>query len=114
MPFIIRMANIIWAKAVSILFNGPPLNDVGCLYKLISRKALNEVKDYFPETRGDGLFNLDLMLLLLLKKVKIIEIPLIFKERIGESKYVGNSLKAAKWGFKMIPIIIRYRFKNIK
>ncbi len=115
MPFLVRIANLIWAKAVEILYNGPLLTDVGCLYKLISRDALNKVKDYFPQTRNDGLFNIELELLLLLKKVKTIEVPLIFKERVGESMYVGgSSFKAAKWGFKMIPIIIRYRFKNIK
>jgi glycosyltransferase involved in cell wall biosynthesis len=113
MPFFVRTANRIWAAVVEILYNGPLLTDVGCLYKLISRDALNKVKDNFPITREDGLFNIELVLLLLLKKVKTIEIPLIFKERVGESVYVGSSLKAAKWGFKMIPIILKYRFKRI-
>lgn len=113
MPFIVRIANLIWAKAVEILYNGPLLTDVGCLYKLMSRDALNQVKEFFPKSRSDGLFNIELVIWLLLKKVKTIEIPLIFKERVGRSMYVdGSSLKAAKWGFKMIPIIITYRFKK--
>ena len=115
MPFLVRIANLMWAKSVELLYNGPLLTDVGCLYKLISREALDKVKDFFPDTRGDGLFNIELILLLLLKKLKTIEIPVIFKERVGNSMYVGgSSWKAAKWGFKMIPIIISYRFKRLK
>jgi glycosyltransferase involved in cell wall biosynthesis len=113
MPFLVRIANLIWAKGVEILYNGPLLTDVGCLYKLISRDALNKVKDFFPHTRGDGLFNIELVILLLRERIKTIEIPLIFKERVGESMYVGTTLKAAKWGFKMVPIILRYRFKRL-
>lgn len=114
MPFPIRVANLLWAKVVEFLYNGPLLTDVGCLYKLISREALNRIKGLFPGSRGDGLFNLELIIFLLLKKVNTIEIPLIFKERVGESMYIGRSIyKAAKWGIKMIPIIIKYRFKKI-
>ena len=114
MPFPVRLANLLWAKAVEFLYNGPLLTDVGCLYKLISRKALNEVKSLFPMGRGDGIFNLEMVIWFLKKDLKTIEIPVIFKERVGESMYVGTSiLKAAKWGFKMIPLILKYIFKKI-
>lgn len=114
MPFPVRIANLLWAKVVEFLYNGPLLTDVGCLYKLISRKALNDVKDLFPTSRGDGLFNIEMVIWLLRRRLKTIEIPVIFKERVGESMYVGRStLKAAKWGLKMIPLILKYRFKRI-
>jgi|SRR3989344_2841751 len=114
MPFSVRIANSLWAKAVEFLYNGPLLSDVGCLYKLISRKALNDVKDLFPIGRADGLFNIEMIIWFLKRDLKIIEIPVIFKERVGKSIYVGTSiLKAAKWGLKMIPIILKYRFKRI-
>lgn len=114
MPFIVRIANLLWAKAVEFLYNGPQLTDVGCLYKLISREALKKIEDLLPKSRGDGIFNLELILWLLRRKVKTIEIPVIFKERVGESMYVGgSSWKAAKWGLKMIPLIISHRFKKI-
>lgn len=111
MPFPVRVANLIWAKAVEFLYNGPLLTDVGCLYKLVSRKALDEVRHLFPDSREDGIFNLEMIIWFLKKGIKTIEIPVIFKERVGESKYVGTSiLKAAKWGLKMIPLILKYKF----
>ncbi len=115
MPFSVRIANSIWAKSVEFLYNGPLLSDVGCLYKLLSRKALNEIKPFFPISTGGPIFSLEIILWLLRKKVKTIEVPVIFKERVGKSSYVGDSIyKTAKWGFKMIPFIIRDRFISVR
>lgn len=113
MPFPVRFANWLWAKFVEILFNGPVLSDVGCTYKLISRSALEKIKPLFSISKGDGKFSPELMIWLLKKNVSIIEVPVIFKERVGQSMYTGSVWKAAKLGFKMIPLIIKYRFKKI-
>jgi glycosyltransferase involved in cell wall biosynthesis len=113
MPFPVRFANWLWAKFIEVLFNGPVLTDVGCTYKLISRNALNKVKDLFPMSDGDGKFSPELMIWLVKRGVNMIEIPLIYKERVGQSMYTGSIWKAAKLGFKMLPLIIKYRFKKI-
>ena len=44
---------------------------------------------------------------------KIIEIPVIYKERIGVSGYTGSTIKAAILGFKMLPLSFKYKFKKI-
>ncbi len=113
MPFSVRFGNWLWAKFIEVLFNGPVLTDVGCTYKLVSRKLLEEIKEYFKYSKGDGTFSPELMIWLLKKRKKIIEIPVIYKERVGESGYTGNIWKAAKLGLKMIPVIVKYRFKKI-
>lgn len=113
MPFPVRFGNWLWAKFIEVFFNGPVLTDVGCTYKLLSREALNKVIDLFPMSDGDGKFSPELMIWLLRRDVKMIEVPVIYKERVGESAYTGNIWKAAKLGFKMIPLIINYRFKRI-
>ncbi len=113
MPYSVRFGNWLWAKWVEVLFNGPVLTDVGCTYKLLSREALNRVKNFFPLSKGDGTFNPEFMIWLLQKKVKAVEIPVIYKERVGESMYTGSVWRAAKLGLKMIPVIIKYFFKKI-
>jgi len=113
MPYPVRFGNWLWAKWVEVLFNGPVLTDVGCTYKLLSRQALEKVKDFFPLSKGDGTFNPEFMIWLLRKKVKAVEIPVIYKERVGESMYTGSIWRAAKLGLKMIPVIIKYFFKKI-
>lgn len=113
MPFPVRFGNWLWAKIVEVLFNGPVLTDVGCTYKLVNRKLLEEIKEYFKYSKGDGTFSPELMIWLLKRDKKIIEIPVIYKERVGQSGYTGSVWRAAKLGLKMIPVILKYRFNNI-
>jgi glycosyltransferase involved in cell wall biosynthesis len=113
MPFPVRFANWLWAKFIEILFNGPVLTDVGCTYKLLSRKALEKIKPLFPLSHGDGKFSPELMIWILRQNLKVIEVPVIYKERVGESSYTGSISKAAKLGLKMLPLILKYKFKNI-
>jgi glycosyltransferase involved in cell wall biosynthesis len=113
MPFPVRFANWLWAKFIEILFNGPVLTDVGCTYKLLSRDALNKIKDLFMLSAGDGKFSPELIIWLVERGVNIIEIPVVYKERVGRSMYTGSVWKAAKLGAKMLPLIIKYRFQKI-
>lgn len=113
MPYSVRFGNWFWAKIIEVLFNGPVLTDVGCTYKLINRKLLEEVKKYFKYSRGDGTFSPELMIWLLKHNKKIIEIPVIYKKRVGQSGYTGSVWKAVKLGLKMLFVIIKYRFKKI-
>ncbi len=113
MPFPVRFGNWLWAKVVEVLFNGPVLTDVGCTYKLVSRELLEEIKKYFYHSRGDGTFSPELMIWLLCRGKKIIEIPVIYKERVGKSGYTGSVWRAFKLGLKMIPVIVKYRLKKL-
>lgn len=113
MPFPVRFANWLWAKVIEVLYNGPVLTDVGCTFKLLNRKTLEKIKKYFPNSKGDGTFSPELMIWLVSHEKKIIEIPVIYKQRVGKSGYTGSIWKAAKLGFNMLPLIIRYRFGKL-
>ncbi|MHB1316296.1 MAG: glycosyltransferase family 2 protein [Minisyncoccota bacterium] len=112
MPFPVRFANWLWAKVIEVLYNGPVLTDVGCTFKLINRENLEKIKKYFSYSKGDGTFSPELMIWLIRQQKKIIEIPVIYKERVGQSGYTGSVWKAGKLGFKMLPLIIMYKFKK--
>jgi hypothetical protein len=113
MPFPVRFANWLWAKVIEVLYNGPVLTDVGCTFKLVDRNSLEKIKKYFKYSKGDGTFSPELMIWLTSHEKKIIEIPVIYKERIGESGYTGSTWRAAKLGLKMLPLMFRYRFKKL-
>lgn len=113
MPFPVRFGNWLWAKVIEVLFNGPVLTDVGCTYKLLSRNAFEKIKPLFPLSHGDGKFSPEIMIWLIKKNISLIEVPVIYKERIGKSMYTGSVYKAAKLGLKMLPLIFKYRFKNV-
>lgn len=110
MPFSVRFGNWAVAKVLEVLHNGPTLTDVGCTYRLLNRKSLEDIKKYFHMSHGDGKFSPEMMIWLIRKEKKVIEIPVMYKPRVGVSGYTGSVWKAAKLGFKMLPMIIKYRF----
>ena len=113
MPFSVRFGNWAVAKILEVLHNGPTLTDVGCTYRLLDRKSLEDIKKYFPMSHGDGKFSPEMMIWHIRKEKKVIEIPVMYKPRVGISGYTGSVWKAAKLGAKMIPMIIKYRFKKL-
>lgn len=113
MPFPVRFANWLWAKVIEVLYNGPTLTDVGCTYKLVSREVLNKLLPLFSISQGDDKFSPEFMIWIIKKGFIPIEIPVMFKPRVGKSMYTGSVWKAARLGFRMLPLIIKYRFKRI-
>jgi glycosyltransferase involved in cell wall biosynthesis len=113
MPFSVRFGNWAVAKLLEVIHNGPTLTDVGCTYKLISREALEKIIPLFPLSEGGPKWSPEFMVWTLKKGFIPIEIPVIYKPRVGESMYTGSVWKAAKLGLKMIPLFIKYRFKKI-
>ena len=113
MPFPVRFGNWSVAKFLEVMHNGPTLTDVGCTYKLINREALETIIQLFSLSKGDGKWSPEFMIWTIRKGFDPIEIPVIFKPRVGQSMYTGSIWKAAKLGFKMLPLIVKYRFKKI-
>jgi glycosyltransferase involved in cell wall biosynthesis len=111
MKWALRMGNVLVAKLLEFLHNGPCLTDVGCTYKMFTRSAIEAVKDYF--TVGKSHFSPELMMLCIRRKLRIVEIPLHYQSRIGRSKITGDIRKAVKLGFMMIALIVKYRLKHI-
>ncbi|QQS38605.1 glycosyltransferase family 2 protein [Candidatus Woesebacteria bacterium] len=91
-----KFANVIEAKTIEVLFNTNALTDVGCTYKLFSRKALNILKRKWGFEKSP-LFNTQLTLLTVSNKLSFVEVPVTYLQRVGESAIVGNYLQTVKW-----------------
>jgi len=115
MPFPVRFGNWAVAKFLEVLHNGPSMTDVSCSYKLFSREVLESIFDLFHLSSGNEVFSPEIMIWVIRRGWRPIEIPVIYKQRIGASMYTGESVfKAAKMGFKMVLLILRYRFVYVK
>ena len=115
MPFPIRLGNWAVAKFLEVLHNGPTLTDVSCSYKLFSRDVLDSIFGLFPLSPGKEAFSAEIMTWVIRRGWRPIEIPVIYKQRVGTSMYTGESIyKAARIGFKMIFHLLRYRFIRIE
>ena len=111
MQFYLRIGNIVVAKFLEYIFLGPTLSDVGCTYKIISRNAYKKIKNELKVVGSE--FQPELMIKLILKKIRILEIPVNYLERKGNSKITYNFSSSLKLALKMIFLILSMRIKSI-
>ena len=107
-PFL-RFGNVFIAKLLEYLHNGPCLTDVGCTLKVIHKSALKRIEGKF--TVGKSEFSPEFMILCIKSKMRVLEIPVNYKQRVGESKITNNFWNSFKLGLRMIWLIIAYKFK---
>ena len=111
MPFPVRVGNWAVAKFLEVMHNGPSMTDVSCSYKLFSREVLDSIFPLFHLSSGKDAFSVEVMIWVMRRGWRPIEIPIIYKQRVGISMYTGDSIvKATRIGFKMVFQILRYRF----
>jgi glycosyltransferase involved in cell wall biosynthesis len=107
------LAKLIQIKYFSLLHMGiVNLTDVGCVYRVMKRKALEKIVEHltYPNTDeavggiGIGLY---LTMLGIENDLRIIEVPVTFNKRIGISKLEPKKLHAIKIGLKFLWLILR-------
>lgn len=107
MGWFLRVGNWTVAKMVQFLYGGPSLSDCGCTLRLIRRDALAKIQDDL--TVGGSHFLPEMVILALKKRLRIIEIPVNYRGRVGESKITGSLKGTLSTGLRMIAIILKYR-----
>jgi len=107
MGWFLRIGNWVVAKMLQLLHDGPSLSDCGCTLRLTHRKALDRFQAEL--TVGGSHFLPEMVILALRKKLAIIEVPVNYRGRVGESKITGNLKGTLGTGFRMISLILRYR-----
>jgi hypothetical protein len=105
-----RFGNIIVAKMIELLFDGPSLTDRGCTLRLISRSARDMLVRRLT-VKGSH-FLPEVVILALLSRLRVIEIPINYRGRIGTSKITGTTKATFKTGFRMIGLIFTLRFRS--
>lgn len=96
--------NLFLAKMIQLKFFGRVrLTDVGCTFRAIKRDALKKVAGDF--TVGGSHFSPEMMILCLRSGMRVVEIPINYKERLGESKITSNTKKSLKLGLRMMKLI---------
>lgn len=107
MGWFLRIGNWVVAKLVQVLYGGPSLSDCGCTLRLTRREALDRIQDDLKV--GGSHFLPEMVIAGLKRKLKIIEIPVNYRGRVGESKITGSLEGTLRTGFRMIGLILRHR-----
>jgi glycosyltransferase involved in cell wall biosynthesis len=110
MGLFLRWGNWAVAKMMEFLFNATNLTDVGCTMRLISRPALQIIRPHFKI--GGSAFGPEMMLLSMIHGLRVIQIPVNYLPRVGESSVTGDLRKALVLGLWMIGLVWRYRMAS--
>jgi glycosyltransferase involved in cell wall biosynthesis len=111
MGWFLRVGNVAVAKLLQYLFGGPSLSDCGCTMRLIRRDAADRIQDHL--TVGSSHFLPEMVVLALLDGLRVIEVPVNYRGRLGESKITGSFKTTLRVGFNMISLILAYRLRTL-
>lgn len=104
MDWLINPANQIVAKLAQIRFWGTRLTDVGCTYRAIRVDAYRRLVPHLHVTGSH--FSPHMYIEALKLRMRVIEIPVVFRKRVGVSKGVGaNRWKATRVALSMLRLI---------
>lgn len=112
MGWFLRLGNLVVAKILQVLYGGPSLSDCGCTLRLTHRDALARIQD--DMTVGGSHFLPEMVILGLKKGVRVIEVPVNYRRRVGESKITGTLGGTLRTGFRMIGIILKHRLPDAR
>lgn len=110
MGWFLRVGNWAVAKLLQLLFDGPSLSDCGCTMRLIKREAADRIVPKLTVTGSH--FLPEMVVLALREKLRVIEVPVNYRGRVGESKITGSQATAIKVGLRMIRLILEHRFRE--
>lgn len=109
MGWFLRIGNWTVAKMIQVLYDGPSLSDCGCTLRLIRRAALTRIQDDL--TVGGSHFLPQMVIAGLKRGLRIVEVPVNYRGRVGDSKITGSLDGALRTGFRMIGLIVGSRFR---
>ena len=110
------LAKLVQLKYFSLLHLGiVELTDVGCMYRCIRRDSLEKIIEKFVRkdtdepiiTPNSGLFAIFMTMIGIENNLKIVEVPITFKKRIGISKTKSDKkFRAIQYGLTFLRFII--------
>jgi len=110
MGLFLRWGNWAVAKLTEALFNTVYLSDVGCTFRVITRRGLERLT---PEFEGNGSsFGFEMMLHAARLRVSLVQVPVKYLPRVGDSSVTGDRVKTFRLGMSMIGLCLRHRFRR--
>lgn len=110
MGWFMRNGNVVVAKLLEFLHNGPCLTDCGCTLRLVTSTARDRLIDYLSV--GASHFLPDMVINSLHLGLRVIEVPVNYRSRVGESKITGTFKGTWKTGWAMIRLILALRIRS--
>jgi glycosyltransferase involved in cell wall biosynthesis len=108
MGLFLKWGNWAVAKLTELLFNTVYLSDVGCTFRVLTRSAVDRLEPHFES--NESAFGFEMMLLAAQHRVPLVQVPVKYQPRVGESSVTGDRRKTVELGLSMIALCLRHRF----
>lgn len=112
MELFLRMGNISVAKFMQLLYGLENISDCGCTFRVFKKSTVEKILPHL--TVGSSHFLPETVILTKLSGGNIVEIPVHYGKRIGESKITGSFKRTIKVGLNMLGIILKYKISPPK
>lgn len=109
-PFL-RWGNWSVAKLVEVLFNTNSLSDVGCTFRVLRQSVITQIEPSF-DSEGSA-FGLEMMLHVITRRIPMVQVPVRYMPRVGESSVTGRQSAAVALGLRMIGLVLRTRSQTL-
>jgi hypothetical protein len=106
MPHPLRWGNTLVAKFIEFAYGGPSLTDCGCTLRLIHKAAWQRIEPYISVTGSH--FLPEMVILVLRCGLRMVEIPVNYRARVGDSKITGSWRGTIRTGTRMVLLALRY------
>ncbi len=107
MGFVLQWGNWIVAKITEVIYNSNYLSDVGCTFRVLSRECIDGISSGF--TQDGSAFGLEMLLLAIIRRTKVVQIPINYHPRVGHSSVTGHLGESLVLGFQMIRMVFSMR-----
>jgi glycosyltransferase involved in cell wall biosynthesis len=111
MNWFLRTGNWAVAKLMEVLYDTVSLSDVGCTFRIMRSDARDFTVQHCS-VKGN-FFGPEMMIATVKGGLRVVQIPLNYKERIGVSSVTGDTIKAVNLGLRMILLIFEKRFSRL-
>lgn len=105
MTFLRRMADVFLGRLISVLFLCPPMTDVGCIFRLTSRRGWRKIAKECKA--NNAMLPPEWQLVAAKNRIRFMEIPVNFKARVGRSSITATFFDQAKWGILIFFYILK-------
>jgi hypothetical protein len=94
---------------VEVLHNTTSLSDVGCTFRVMTREVAQRV---LPRSTVSGsAYGLEMMLLAAILKIRMVQVPVNYRPRVGVSSVTGDRRQTLVLGSQMVGHVVRSRVR---
>lgn len=105
MGWFLRWGNWAVAKLIEVIYNTAYLSDVGCTFRVMTRQQAEAI---LRRSRLDGsAYGLEMLLLSVIMRARMVQVPVNYHRRVGQSSVTGELGKTIELGLEMIRLVLK-------